>query len=800
MKFTLSWLKDYLDTQADAAELSERMTSLGLEVEEVVDPVAPIAHLIVAKVETCVEHPDSDHLHILSVDTGSETLQVVCGAPNARAGMKSILARPGDFIPSFGEKIKKGKIRGVESCGMMCSERELGLGGDHHGIIDLPETAVVGAPLTSVYPSDPVFDISITPNRGDCMSVYGIARDLAASGIGTLNPLFKDNETLITPTFDSSVELVNDALETGAPYFTLREIRNVKNAPSPKWMQDRLTAVGLRPISALVDVTNYFNIAFGRPLHVFDADKVKGRITVRSAKSGEELLALDGKTYKLSDGMIVIADENGVESIAGVMGGEASGCQDDTTRVLLESAYFTPQSIAQTGQKLMIASDSRQRFERGIDPSATIEKYGSILATKMILDLCGGECSRIIVTGKEPEAPAPIRFDPKRVEKLCGITVPETEFKDILEKLGCRVSNADENGIYTVERPSWRPDISGAHDLIEEILRIHGYDKLPETSLPRPTVQRPVLTQKQRREAMIRRTLAGRGGYQTITWSFLSSADAEPFRTHAPVLLENPISSDLNEMRPSLVPNLLAAARSNLTKGANDGFLFEVGPEFFGRLPLEQHTVACALRFGMTAPRHWAEQPRPVDVFDAKADALAALNAAEAPLSVQTSRETPAWYHPGRSGCFKIGKTVLAYFGELHPKVLKAFGIKVPVCVCEIFPDNIPPAKNKGGKTQKPLKPQPFTPITRDLAFIAPKSVDAEKIVQAAKNVDKNLIADVSVFDLYEGANLGADKKSVAVCFTLIPTEKTMTDDEIDSIRRRVVGAVAAATGAELRG
>lgn len=800
MKFTLSWLKDYLDTQADAAELSERMTSLGLEVEEVVDPVAPIAHLIVAKVETCVEHPDSDHLHVLSVNTGSETLQVVCGAPNARAGMKSILARPGDFIPSFGEKIKKGKIRGVESCGMMCSERELGLGGDHHGIIDLPETAVVGAPLTSVYPSDPVFDISITPNRGDCMSVYGVARDLAASGIGTLKPLFKDNEILITPTFDSNVELVNDALETGAPYFTLREIRNVKNAPSPKWMQDRLTAVGLRPISALVDVTNYFNIAFGRPLHVFDADKVKGRITVRSAKSGEELLALDGKTYKLSDGMIVIADENGVESIAGVMGGEASGCQDDTTRVLLESAYFTSQSIAQTGQKLMIASDSRQRFERGIDPSATIEKYGSILATKMILDLCGGECSRIIVTGKEPEAPAPIRFDPKRVEKLCGITVPETECKDILEKLGCRVSNADENGIYTVERPSWRPDISGAHDLIEEILRIHGYDKLPETSLPRPTVQRPVLTQKQRREAMIRRTLAGRGGYQTITWSFLSSADAEPFRTHAPVLLENPISSDLNEMRPSLVPNLLAAARSNLTKGANDGFLFEVGPEFFGRLPLEQHTVACALRFGMTAPRHWAEQPRPVDVFDAKADALAALNAAEAPLSVQTSRETPAWYHPGRSGCFKIGKTVLAYFGELHPKVLKAFGIKVPVCVCEIFPDNIPPAKNKGGKTQKPLKPQPFTPITRDLAFIAPKSVDAEKIVQAAKNVDKNLIADVSVFDLYEGANLGADKKSVAVCFTLIPTEKTMTDDEIDSIRRRVVGAVAAATGAELRG
>lgn len=800
MKFTLSWLKDYLDTTASVEELSERMTSLGLEVEEIIDPIAPIANLIVAKVETCVEHPDSDHLHVLSVNTGKETIQVVCGAPNARAGMKSILARPGDFIPSFGEAIKKGKIRGVESCGMMCSERELGLGGDHHGIIDLPETAVVGAPLTSVYPSDPVFDVSITPNRGDCMSVYGIARDLAASGIGTLKPLFKEGEILITPAFDSDVKLENDAVDIGAPYFTLREIRGVKNGPSPKWMQDRLTAVGLRPISALVDVTNYFNIAFGRPLHVFDADTVKGKITVRSAKSGEELLALDGRTYKLSEGMVVIADENGVESIAGVMGGEASGCQESTVRVLLESAYFTPESIAKTGQKLMLTSDSRQRFERGIDPEATIEKYGSILATKMILDLCGGECSRIIVTGKKPEAAAPIRFDPKRVKQLCGVELPDEECVEILKRIGCTVSNADENGIHTVERPSWRSDISGQHDLIEEVLRIHGYDKLPEISMPRPAVQRPVLTQKQRREAMVRRTLASRGGYQTITWSFMSSADAKHFRTHDPILLENPISSDLNEMRQSLVPNLLTAARNNLAKGADNGFLFEVGPEFFGRLPMEQHTVACALRFGMTAPRHWAEQPRAVDVFDAKADALAALNAAEAPVSVQTTRETPSWYHPGRSGCFKIGKTVLAYFGELHPKVLKAMGVKVPVCVCEIFLDNIPPAKNKGGKTQKPLKPQPFTPISRDLAFTVLKSVDAEKIVNAVRNTDKNLISDVSVFDLYEGANLGEDKKSVAVQFTLIPTEKTLTDEEIESVRRRVVGAVSAATGAQLRG
>lgn len=792
MKFTLSWLKDFLDTNASVDEIAERLTAIGLEIEEVVDPLAAVKDLIVVSVDECVAHPDSDHLHVLKVNTGKELVQIVCGAPNARAGMKGILARPGDYVPAFGDKLKAGKIRGVESFGMMCAEDELGVGPDHTGIIECPEDAVVGASITTVYPSDPVFDVSITPNRGDCMSVYGIARDLAAAGLGTLKTP-KHNVTVCA--FKSDVKLSNEATEIGAPFFTLREIRGVKNGASPKWMQDRLTAVGLRPISALVDVTNYFNITFGRPLHVFDADKVKGQITVRSARDGEKLMALDGKEYALSDGMVVIADENGVESIAGIMGGEASGCEESTTRVLLESAYFTPESIAKTGQKLILTSDSRQRFERGVDPASTIP-FGADMAAQMIAELCGGECSELIVTGKEPERPAPIAFDPHRVEKLCGVDVPADTCKEILEKLGCVVKT--DGNLFSVVRPTWRSDISGSHDLVEEVLRIYGYDKLPEIALPRPNGVHGILQPKQRREVSVRRAMANRGGCQTITWSFMSSKDAVPFRTKDAVLIANPISADLNEMRPNLLPNLVSAARSNITKGTFDGCLFEVGPQFFGFKPMEQETVACQLRFGQATPRHWAVAQRPVDVFDAKADALAALDAAEAPQSVQIVREAPAWYHPGRSGAVKIGKTVLAYFGELHPKILKAMDVKTTVCACEVFLDRLPPAKKKNGKGVKTLKLSAFTPIFRDLAFLVNRKVDADKIVSAAKNTDKVLITDVSVFDLYEGETLG-DKKSVAIQLTIQPVEKTMTDEEIESVCRRVVGAVGVATGATLR-
>lgn len=797
MKFTLSWLKDYLDTDATVEELSERLTAIGLEIEEIIDPLAAISNLKVVSVDECVDHPNSDHLHILKVNTGKEVLQIVCGAPNARAGMKGILARVGDYIPSFGQKLEKGKIRGVESNGMMCAEDELGVGPDHTGIIECPADAVVGASITTIYPSDPIFDVSITPNRGDCMSVYGIARDLAAAGVGTLKPLYDASKPLVNTTFKSAVVLKNEALEIGAPYFTLREIKNVKNCPAPKWMQDRLTAIGLRPISALVDVTNYFNITFGRPLHVFDADKVKGTITVRSAKDGEKLLALDGKEYTLSEGMVVIADDNGVESIAGIMGGEVSGCSDDTTRVLLESAYFTSESIAKTGQKLFLTSDSRQRFERGIDPHATIEMYGSNMAAKMIVDLCGGEVSEIIVTGAEPENAPAINFDPKRVLKLCGIDVDKATCADLLKKIGCDV--VDQGEILKVTRPTWRSDITGSHDLVEEILRLYGYDKLPEIPMSRPNGVHGILQPKQRREAAVRRAMANRGAYQTITWSFMFSKDAELFRTAEPVLIANPISADLNEMRPSVVPNLVNAARSNITKGMMNGSIFEVGPQFFGFHPKEQETVACLMRFGNTSDRHWAEPVRAYDVFDAKADALAVIDAAEGPSSVQIVREAPSWYHPGRSGAVKIGKTVLAYFGELHPKVLKAMDVKTNVCVCEVFLDRLPMPKKKGGKGMKILKMSAFTPIMRDFAFISPINVDVEKFIGAIKNVDKQLITDVSVFDVYVGEKLGEDKKSIALQVTLQPMEKTMTDDEIESISRRIIGAVQAATGASLR-
>ena len=793
MKFTLSWLKDYLETDASVDEISEKLTAIGLEVEEITDTLAPIAGLIVARVDECVKHPDSDHLHVLKVNTGSEVLQVVCGAPNVKAGMKGILARPGDFIPSFGEKLKKGVVRGVDSCGMMCAEDELGVGSDHTGIIELPDSASVGASITTVYPSDPVIEVSITPNRGDCMSVYGIARDLAAAGLGRLKPL-KTPE--IKESFVSEIVLTNEVENEGCPIFTLREIRNVQNRPSPEWMQNRLKSVGLRPISALVDVTNYFNLTFGRPLHVFDADKVGSKITVRSAKDGEELLALDGKTYALSAGMVVIADENGVESIGGIMGGETSGCQDDTTRVLLESAYFTPETIAKTGQKLMLTSDSRQRFERGVDPAATIGKYGSAMAAAMIVELCGGEVSEIMIRGKEPVDVKPIEFNPERVKKLCGVDVPANECKDILQRLGCSVTEKD--GVFTVVRPTFRSDIEGAHDLVEEVLRLYGYDKLPALTLPRPASAHGILRPNQKREFAVRRALAARGGYQTITWSFMSSEYAKIFRKNDAVTIANPISADLNEMRPCIVPNLLSAVRSNMAKGLTEGVLFEVGPQFFGKKPGEQETVACMVRFGQNAPRHWAEKQRPVDVFDAKADALAALDAAEAPQNVQIVREAPVWYHPGRSGAIKIGKTVLAYFGELHPKVLKAMDVKTTVVACEVFLDAVPFSKKKSGKAAKPLKLSSFTPVLRDLAFMAPKSVEAQKIVSAAKSVDKTLITDVSVFDLYEDDALG-DKKSVAIQLTIQPMEKTLTDDEIDSLCRRVVGAVAAQTGAGLR-
>lgn len=795
MRFTLSWLKDYLDTNATVDEISAKLTDIGLEIEEIIDPMAAIANLKVVSVDECVDHPNSDHLHILKVNTGKEVLQIVCGAPNARAGMKGILARVGDYVPAFGQKLEKGKIRGVESNGMMCAEDELGVGPDHTGIIECPADAQVGASITTIYKSDPIFDVSITPNRGDCMSVYGIARDLAAAGLGTLKPLPTHS---FKPSFKSDLKLTNEATEIGAPLFTLREIRGVKNCQSPKWMQDRLLAFGLRPISALVDITNYFNTTYGQPLHVFDAKKVGKEIKVRSAVEGEKMLALDGKEYSLSEGMIVVCDSNAPLSIAGIMGGEQTGCEDDTTTVYLESAYFEPACIAKTGQKLLLTSDSRQRFERGIDPEGVVSRTGSDLAAQMIVDICGGEVSEINITGKVPANLPAIEFDTKRVEKLCGVDVDTKTCAEILTKLGCEVKNLEGTKL-SVVRPSWRSDITGTHDLVEEVLRIYGYDKLPATTLPRPTQTFGILDPALRRETAVRRACANRGSYQTITWSFMSSKDAKLFHdiNKEPVIISNPISSDLDEMRPSIMPNLLNAIHSNQVKGMVDGSLFEVGPQFFGYKPMEQESVAAMVRFGNISGRHWAGGMRSCDVFDVKADVLAVLDAAEAPTSVQITREAPSWYHPGRSGAIKMGRTVLAYFGELHPKVLKAMDIKTTVCGFEIFLDRIPLPKKKG-KGIKTLKLSDLTPISRDLAFVCDSNVDAEKFINAVKRTD-TMISDVRIFDVYAGERLGEGKKSIALNMTIQPTEKTLTDEEIESICRRVIGAVSANTGATLR-
>ncbi len=785
MKVSLTALKKYLNTTATPAEIAEKLTSIGLEVEEVIDKTSALAPFIIGEITAVENHPNADRLHILTVSTGAENLQIVCGAPNVRVGMKSVLARPGDMIPHYGERLEKGSIRGVESCGMMCSERELNISDEHEGIIDLKTDLPAGTPVTEVFNADIVFDVNVTPNRGDCFGIKGIARDLSATDIGTLI------ETPIEPvkgTFTSPVSVT--ITDSNCPQFTGRYIRGVKNGPSPKWMQDFLVSVGLRPISALVDITNYLNIAECRPLHVFDADKLTGNITVRSAKDGETLKALDDKEYTLAAGMTVIADDAGAQSIAGVMGGEPTGCTADTVNVFLESAYFTPISIAQTGRLLNAESDSRTRFERGIDPDSQIA--GNELATRLILDICGGEASEIVIAGATPETSRAIQFDFNLVEKLCGIRIAQEEMTDILTNLGFKVNGSE----LTV--PSWRMnDVAISADIIEEIIRIHGLDDLPTAPL-RPThLTNAILAPHQKREIAIRRALAAQGLCQAITWSFMDSKLAQHFDSKG-IKIANPIASDLDEMRPSLVPNLLSATKRNQDRGIKDVQLFEVGPAFHSTTPGEQQMVACGVRAGSFAERTYLENARAVDVFDAKADALAGLAAIDAPQNLQVFRKAPAWYHPGRSGAFTLGKNTVAVFGEIHPQILKIFDIKTPVVAFEIYMDNVPQPRAKS-KNQKPLKLSNLMPLTRDFAFVMNKEVDAAKVIAAIQNTDKEKIQNVLVFDVYEGDKLPAGKKSLAVQVTIWPSEKTMTDKEIEVLCTQIVNMVIKATGAELR-
>ncbi len=799
MKFTLSWLKEHLDTTATLAELRDGLTMLGLEVEGITNPAETLRGFVVGYVVEAVQHPNADRLRLCKVDTGSGTVQVVCGAPNARTGMKGIFAPTGSYIPGTDMTLKASKIRGEESNGMLCSFRELQLGEDHSGIIDLPAEAKTGAPAAEALGlDDPVIEIKVTPNRGDCLGVHGIARDLAAAGLGTLKPVNADK---IAGSYKSPIKWTHGyepRPDSPCPIVVGRHFRGLRNGPSPDWLQRRLKAIGLRPISTLVDITNLVTFDLNRPLHVFDAKKLSGDLVMRQAREGEQILALDGKTYTLDPSVSVIADANGVHGIGGIMGGEETGVREDTTEVFLEAAYFQPIGIAASGRKLGILSDARYRNERGIDPESCW--WGAEAATRLILELCGGETSEIASSGVMPEWQRSYTLRADRVKTLTAIDVPAQETAAILGKLGFAVEG---NGPWTAAVPPWRPDIVGEADLVEEVTRVQGFDNIPTTSLPRlsPT-SKPVRDALQRRVPLARRALGSRGLAEAVTWSFLPLKQAERFGGGgADLRLLNSIASELDTMRPSILPNLIEAAARNEARGLADPALFEVGPQYKDATLTGQRTVAAGIRHNMAVPRNWAGPARAVDAFDAKADALAVLSAIGAPVdNMSTQGGAPDWYHPGRSGAIKLGDRVMAYFGELHPEITTSAGLRGPVAAFEVFLDAPPLPKAKATKARPKLVLSPFQPVERDFAFLVDDGVEAEKLVRAARNADKALITGARVFDLYAGKGVAEGKKSIAIAVTLQPVERTLTDAEIEAVSAKIVAQVVKATGAVLRG
>lgn len=807
MKFTLSWLKEHLETDATLEQICERLTSIGLEVEEV-DDKASFKPFVIAKVVSAEQHPNADKLRVLMVDAGSGSpVQVVCGAPNARAGLVGAFAAPGTYVPGIDVTLSVGNIRGVESRGMMCSEKELEMSDNHDGIIDLPADAPIGTSFAAYAGiDDPVIEINLTPNRPDCTSVFGIARDLAASGLGTL-------KTRAAPSFRTEGETpVKVALELGedthlCPGFALRLVRGVKNGPSPRWMQQRLLAIGLRPINALVDITNYMTFDQGRPMHVFDAAKVKGNLTVRRAKEGETVLALDQREYTLSPANVVIADAEGVESIGGVMGGEHSGCDENTTDVLIESALWDPMNIAKTGRTLGIITDARYRFERGVDPEYMVP--GLERTTELVIELCGGIAAKADVVGYKGYEPKVVDFPVSEVKRLTGLEISSEESRDILGKLGFGVSGTGER--LSVSVPSWRPDVDGKADLVEEVMRIHGVDNIHAAPLEsHNSVNAKILTTLQIRSRLAKRALASRGMMEAVTWSFIPKAQAELFGGGAPELaLSNPIASDMSDMRPSLLPGLLTAAQRNADKGYGDVAIFEVSGTYENDRPEGQRRVAGGVRRGTAslagAGRLWSNAAKgggkPVDVFDAKADALAVIEACGLPMgNVQIEPGGPAWYHPGRSGTIKMGpKIVLGYFGEFHPKTLAALDVSGALCGFEIFVDAMPEPKKKATRTKPALELSPFQAVKRDFAFVVDKTVEAGAVQRAALGADRKLVTAVNVFDVFEGASLGEGKKSLAIEVVIQPTDKTLTDEDFDALTAKIVANVAKATGGVLR-
>jgi phenylalanyl-tRNA synthetase beta chain len=810
MKFTLSWLKDHLDTTASVDQIATTLSSIGLEVEGIDDPAAKLGAFTIARVVEAKQHPNADRLRVAQVEIakGKPPVEVVCGAPNCRTGMVGVFAPLGTFIPGTGITLEKKPVRGVVSNGMLCSERELQLSDDHDGIIDLDGKLAgrIGERYVDVFGlGDPVIEVKLTPNRPDCTGVRGIARDLAAAGLGTLKP--EPNLGVVEGTADCPIDIRLDfapGSDTACPVFAGRYVAGVKNGPAPAWMQARLKAVGLRPISALVDVTNYISLDRGRPLHVYDADKLRGAIRARLGKSGETFKGLDGKSYLVDATMCVIADDTSVLGLGGIIGGEASGCSETTRNVLIECAYFDPQRTAATGRKAGVQTDARYRFERGVDPAFVVP--GLDLATDMILQVAGGTPSKARIAGKPPTATTTIAFEFARVKKLAGLDVPEPESRRILETLGFRIEG--KGSAVTITAPSWRPDVHGAADLVEEVARIVGLENVPAEPMPRlHGVTRVVLTETQRRARRTRRLLAGRGFTEAVTWSFIPRQAAERFGGgDAALELDNPISSEMTHMRPSLLPGLLMAAERNHNRGFKDVALFELGQAYRGDRPEDQTLIAAGVRTGAAqiagSGRHWSGAAKEAGVFDVKADVAAALSGLGVDVAkVQITRDCPAWFHPGRSGTMRLGpKTVLAHFGELHPATVKALDATGAVAGFEIFLDALPAEKRKATKARPPLAASDLLPVRRDFAFVLDAGVAAGDVIRAAGSADKALITGVTVFDEFASGSLGAGKKSLAIEVTLQPKDQTLTDTEIEAIGARIVAEVQKATGGSIRG
>jgi len=796
MKTTLEWLRTHIDLAVPLDDLVSALAMRGLEVDSIEDRARDLRPFTVARVVSAEPHPNADKLKLCRVDTGTGEVQVVCGAPNAHAGMLGVFAPPGAVIPRTGAVLKASRIRGVESEGMLCSGYELGLSDDHTGIIELPADLPVGAPYaTAVGLDDPVLDIKVTPNRADCLGVYGLARDLAAAGLGTLKPL---PIAPVAGRFPSPIAIdLRGPDDKACPLFLGRLVRGVRNGPSPKWLQDRLLAIGLRPLSALVDITNLLTFDLCRPLHVFDAARIAGSLVVRGARPDERLKALDGRDYALDGAMTVIADDNGPVSLGGVIGGESTGCSEETRDVFIEAALFDPVRTAATGRKLGIQSDARYRFERGLDPEFV--RPGLERATRLVLELCGGEPSEIVTAGAVPEWRRRIPFRPARTRSLGGLTLDAAAQRRILEALGCRIEGEGETLV--VEPPSWRADIVGEADLVEEVLRIHGYDKIPAVALARDSdLPKPALDPAQQRADRVRRALALRDLVEAITFSFLPTEQAELFGGAPQSLrLVNPIAAGLDQMRPSILPNLLTAAQRNADRFEPNAALFEIGPQYRDDTPSGQDEVAAGVRVGATGVKRWDDPGRAVDAFIAKADALAALAAAGVAVeNVQASADPPQWYHPGRAGTLRLGPKKLGYFGEIHPGTLAKLGVDGPGVGFELFLDAVPLPRSKG-RARPLLRASPFQPVERDFAFIVPADLAAETLLRAARGVDRKLIAEVRLFDCYQGKGIEDGKKSLAITVRLQPTEATLTDAQIEGFSQKLIETVEKATGGTLR-